>query len=319
MNPIFIDLGFIQIYWYSITMLLAILTGSFLFYKALKRKKVSDYHITNILFYAILFGILGARIYYVLFNLDYYLEYPIEILEVWNGGLAIHGAIIGGIISIFVYCKKHKINILKITDAASFSVIIAQAIGRWGNFFNGEAHGGITTLEKLESMLIPNFIIKGMYIEGNYYIPTFYYEFLWNILGFIVLFTIYKKYKKLKTGMLTGMYFMWYSFGRFFIEGLRTDSLMISPIALIILVVLFILAILFMLYKRFRKIDKKKFQISSIIVLSIGILVALIFKDNLSYLRVAQLVSIALFGIGFVIIFYNSKDTRSRRLEMRDN
>lgn len=319
MNPIFIDLGFIQIYWYSITMLLAILTGSFLFYKALKKKKVSDYHITNILFYAILFGILGARTYYVLFNLDYYLEYPIEILEVWNGGLAIHGAIIGGLISIFVYCKKYKINILKITDAASFSVIIAQAIGRWGNFFNGEAHGGITTLENLESMLIPNFIIKGMYIEGNYYIPTFYYEFLWNLLGFVVLFTIYKKYKKLKTGMLTGMYFMWYSFVRFFIEGLRTDSLMISPIALIISIVLFILVILFMLYKRFRKIDKKKYQISSIIIVLIGILTILIFKDNLSYLRVAQLVSIALFGIGFVITFYNSKDTRSRRLEMRDN
>jgi len=319
MNPIFIDLGFIQIYWYSITMLLAILTGSFLFYKTLKKKKISDYHITNILFYAVLFGILGARTYYVLFNLDYYLEYPIEILEVWNGGLAIHGAIIGGLISILVYCKKHKINILKITDAASFSVIIAQAIGRWGNFFNGEAHGGVTTLEKLESMLIPNFIIKGMYIEGNYYIPTFYYEFLWNILGFIVLFTIYKKYKKLKTGMLTGIYFMWYSFGRFFIEGLRTDSLMISNIALVISIVLFILVILFMLYKRFRKIDKKKYQISSIIIVLIGILTIFIFKDNLSYLRVAQFVSIILFGIGFVITFYNIKDTRSRRLEMRDN
>ncbi len=318
MNPIFIDLGFIQIYWYSITMLLAILTGSFLFYKALKKKKISEFDITNILFYAVLFGIIGARVYYCLFNLDYYLKYPLEILEVWNGGLAIHGAILGGFIAIVFYCKKHKINILKITDAASFSVIIAQAIGRWGNFFNGEAHGGITTLETLKNMLIPNFIIKGMYIDGNYYLPTFYFEFLWNLIGFIVLFTIYKKYKNLKTGMLTGLYFMWYSFGRFFIEGLRTDSLLISNISLVVLITIFILLILFMLYKRYRKIDKKTFIISSVVVLILGILIILIFRNNLNYIRVAQFVSIMLFGIGLLITIYNSKDTRIRRLEMRE-
>lgn len=318
MNPIFIDLGFIQIYWYSITMLLAILTGSFLFYKALKKKKISEFDITNILFYAVLFGIIGARVYYCLFNLDYYLKYPLEILEVWNGGLAIHGAILGGFIAIVFYCKKHKINILKITDAASFSVIIAQAIGRWGNFFNGEAHGGITTLETLKNMLIPNFIIKGMYIDGNYYLPTFYFEFLWNLIGFIVLFTIYKKYKNLKTGMLTGLYFMWYSFGRFFIEGLRTDSLLISNISLVVLITIFILLILFMLYKRYRKIDKKTFIISSVVVLILGILIILIFRNDLNYIRVAQFVSIMLFGIGLLITIYNSKDTRIRRLEMRE-
>ncbi|MDD5979761.1 MAG: prolipoprotein diacylglyceryl transferase [bacterium] len=318
MNPIFIDLGFIQIYWYSITMLLAILTGSFLFYKVLKKKKISEFDITNILFYAVLFGIIGARVYYCLFNLDYYLKYPLEILEVWNGGLAIHGAILGGFIAIVFYCKKHKINILKITDAASFSVIIAQAIGRWGNFFNGEAHGGITTLETLKNMLIPNFIIKGMYIDGNYYLPTFYFEFLWNLIGFIVLFTIYKKYKNLKTGMLTGLYFMWYSFGRFFIEGLRTDSLLISNISLVVLITIFILLILFMLYKRYRKIDKKTFIISSVVVLILGILIILIFRNDLNYIRVAQFVSIMLFGIGLLITIYNSKDTRIRRLEMRE-
>ena len=229
MNSIFIDLGFIQIYWYSITMLLAILTGSFLFYKALKRKKISDYHITNILFYAILFGILGARTYYVLFNLDYYLEYPIEILEVWNGGLAIHGAIIGGLISIFVYCKKHKINILKITDAASFSVIIAQAIGRWGNFFNQEAFGSVVSRGFLESLKLPKFIIEGMHINGNYYHPTFLYESVWNIIGFIIMiFLRRRKYNKI--GEISGFYLIWYSFARFFIESLRMDSLMLGPI-----------------------------------------------------------------------------------------
>ena len=198
MNPIFIDFGFIQIYWYSVIMLFAILTGSFIFYKILRKNGISEFHITNILFYAILFGIIGARVYYVLFNLDYYLKYPIEILEVWNGGLAIHGALIGGIISIFVYCYKHKINVLKITDAAAVSIILSQSIGRWGNFFNSEAHGTVTTLTFLKKLMIPNFIIKGMYIDGEYFLPTFLFESIWDLLGFIILFLLYKKYVSLR-------------------------------------------------------------------------------------------------------------------------
>lgn len=318
MNPVFIDLGFIEIYWYSITMLLAIVLGSILFYNTLRKKNVSEIDITNMLFYAILFGILGARIYYCIFNLDYYLKYPIEILEVWNGGLAIHGAILGGFLAILIYSKKHKINILKITDAASFSLIIAQAIGRWGNFFNGEAHGGVTTLENLKSLFIPNFIIKGMYIEGNYYLPTFYFEFIWNVLGFIVLYLTYKKYKNLKQGMLTGMYLMWYSFGRFFIEGLRTDSLMISNISLVILIGLFILGVLYMLYKRLNKINKKVYLIASVVTIILCGLIIIIFNNSLNYIRVAQFMSLLFFGIGALLVLYNKKDTRLRRLEMRN-
>jgi len=227
MNPIFLDLGIFKIYWYSITMLTAILVGSFLFYKEAKRQKLKSEFLDNLVFYAIICGISGARLYYVLFNLSYYLKNPIEIIEVWNGGLAIHGAIIGGGIWIVYYCMKNKINPLRILDITAISVIIAQAIGRWGNFFNGEAHGVITTKKALENMFIPNFIIDGMYINGNYYIPTFYMEFLWNVLGFIILLIVRKKIKP-KTGILTGIYFMWYSFARFFIEGMRTDSLMIG-------------------------------------------------------------------------------------------
>ncbi len=261
MNPVLIDLGFIQIYWYSLTMLIAILTGSYLFYRQLKKQNFSDDFIINLLFYAIIFGIIGARVYYVIFNLSYYIEYPIEIFEVWNGGLAIHGAILGGFLFLLYYCKKHSINLLKITDCAAVSVIISQAIGRWGNFFNQEAHGGITTLANLKKQLIPNFIIKGMNINNNYYIPTFYYESIWNILGFIFLIIIKKYYKKLKIGQLTGIYFMWYSLGRFFIESMRTDSLMLGNI------------------------------------------------------RMAMLISILLFIIGAVLVFYKRKDTRVKRLK----
>ncbi len=261
MNPIAIDLGFVKIYWYSIMMLFAILIGSFLLYKDLKKKKLKDEMIIDLIFYSVIFGIIGARIYYVIFNLDYYITSPIEILEVWNGGLAIHGAILGALIFIYFYTKKHKINMLKLTDSAAIAIILSQAIGRWGNFFNGEAHGAITTLTNLQKGLIPNFIIRGMYIDGVYFIPTFYYEFWWNLLGFIALILIRKYYKKLRTGQLTGIYFMWYSFGRFFIEGLRTDSLMIGSI------------------------------------------------------RVAQLISILLFIIGAILVFYRKKETRLNRLQ----
>lgn len=252
MNPIFLDFGSFKIYWYSITMLAAILVGTILFYKEAKKQKYTDDFLTNLLFYGIIFGIIGARLYFVLFNLEYYLSHPIEILEVWNGGLAIHGAIIGGGAWFIYYSLKHKINPLKVLDIAAVSIIIAQAIGRWGNFFNGEAHGIITTRRALESMYIPEFIIKGMYINGNYYIPTFYYEFLWNLLGFIVLLIIRKKAKKLKAGQLTGIYFMWYSFARFFIEGMRTDSLMLGSlrIAQVVSILLFIGGAILIFYPR---------------------------------------------------------------------
>lgn len=317
MNPIFIDFGFIQIYWYSVIMLFAILTGSFIFYKILRKNGISEFHITNILFYAILFGIIGARVYYVLFNLDYYLKYPIEILEVWNGGLAIHGALIGGIISIFVYCYKHKINVLKITDAAAVSIILSQSIGRWGNFFNSEAHGTVTTLTFLKKLMIPNFIIKGMYIDGEYFLPTFLFESIWDLLGFIILFLLYKKYKKLRLGQLTGIYFMWYSFGRFFIEILRTDSLMISNVALVLLIMIILMLTLFIIYKRYRLINKKKYYYLNIFILVIGIFISVLFSKNIGTIRVACFVSLVLFGIGFLILLYNSKDTRLKRLEMR--
>ena len=261
MNPVAIDLGFIQIYWYSIMMLLAILTGAFLLYKDLRKKGFKDEVIVDLIFYSVIFGIIGARIYYVLFNLDYYSLYPIEIFEIWNGGLAIHGAIIGALAFMYFYTKKHKINIFRITDSMAPALILAQAIGRWGNFFNGEAHGGITTLANLKNGILPNFVIKGMLIDGDYYIPTFYYESWWNIIGFIIIILIRKYYKKLKTRQLTGFYFMWYSLGRFFIEGMRTDSLMLGSIrvAQLLSILLFIGGGILVFYrKKETRLDRLK-------------------------------------------------------------
>ena len=250
MNPILIDLGIVQIYWYSVLILIAILIGSFMFLKSAKKEGYKEEFLTNVLFYMIIFSILGARLYYVLFNLEYYFKHPLEIIAVWNGGLAIHGGIIGGALCLLYHCLKYKKSFLRLTDLLAPSVILGQAIGRWGNFFNSEAHGPEVSRKVLENLHIPKFVINGMNIDGVYYHPTFFYESIWCLLGFIILI-ILKKKTKLRRGGLTGIYFIWYGLARFFIESLRTDSLMIGnlKVAQIVSIILCALG----LYLLFRK------------------------------------------------------------------
>ena len=211
----------------------------------------------NMFFWAIVFGFIGARLYFVVFNWSDYSNDIFAIFKTWEGGLAIHGGLMFGFIAIALYCKKYHVRLFKITDMATISVLLGQAIGRWGNFFNGEAHGAATTLSNLQSWHIPNFIIEGVHIAGVYYHPTFLYESLWCILGVIVLLLV-RHYKYLKVGGLTCIYLMWYSVGRFFIESLRTDSLMIGGfrVAQIVSIILFVIGLLaFMILSR-----KSKFE-----------------------------------------------------------
>lgn len=256
MNRIAIDLGFIQIYWYSITMLCGVVFGGGLTYLELKRLKINTKYFFDMIFYVIIFGFLGARLYYVLFNLDYYLNNPSEIIAIWNGGLAIHGAILVGILTIILYNLKHKKGkneIIRYLDVCSIGVITGQIIGRWGNFFNQEAHGFPTTRIFLEKLHIPNFIIEGMTINGIVYHPTFLYESILNLVGLIILLIV-KNNKNLKNGMLVSIYLMWYSIVRFFIESMRTDSLMFLNLkmAQLISIILFIIGlILFMISLKF--------------------------------------------------------------------
>lgn len=227
MDRVALTLGPIQIYWYSIFIFLAVITAIILTFKEAKKQKIEEDFLLNLTFYVIVFGILGARLYYVLFNLSYYLKNPIEIFQIWNGGLAIHGGILSGLLTTYIYSKKYKVDLLKLLDIIVVGLIIAQAIGRWGNFFNGEAYGGIIPLNQLKSLHIPDFIINGMYINGAYREPTFLYESVWNVIGFIIMILI-RKYKNLKTGQLTGFYLIWYGIIRFIIEGMRSDSLMLG-------------------------------------------------------------------------------------------
>ncbi|MBQ3510761.1 MAG: prolipoprotein diacylglyceryl transferase [Bacilli bacterium] len=229
MDRVALDLGFIQIYWYSICLFVGMLAASFVIYREAKRRGIDDDTLINLTFSTILFGIIGARLYYVIFNFPYYSKHPLEILEIWNGGLAIHGGLLFGLISIISNCKKKRISVMRMLDIIVVGLILGQAIGRWGNFFNSEAYGAITTLETLQSQGIPKFIIDGMYIMGEYRQPTFFYESIGCLFGFLAMIII-RLGKYLKRGNLTAFYLVWYGVLRFLVEGLRTDSLMLGSL-----------------------------------------------------------------------------------------
>lgn len=256
MDRVAVDLKVIQIYWYSIFMFVGILVATIIIFLEAKKQKVDEDFMVNLVFKEVIFGILGARVYYVLFNLDYYMANPIEIIQIWNGGLAIHGAIIVGIIVLFIECMRNNLKVLKLMDIAAVGLIIGQCIGRWGNFFNSEAYGGITTLAHLQSQGIPQFVINGMYIDGAFRQPTFFYESIWCLFGFVALLLI-RRYKGLKIGQLTGTYFIWYGLGRFLIENMRSDSLMLGNIkvAQLISLLFIIIGVSLFLYHLLKKND----------------------------------------------------------------
>ena len=247
MDRILFSFGPITIYWYSVTMLLSVLTGIYLSLKESKKQEMYSF-VSDLITYIIIFGIIGARLYYVIFNFDTYKYDLLSIFKIWEGGIAIYGAIIGGFLAIVYLAKKQKQSIIRTTDIIVPGLILAQAIGRWGNFFNSEAHGTAVSLEFLKSLHLPKFIIDGMNINGLYYHPTFLYESIWCLLGFIVLLLIRKIIKR-KDGIVTYSYFIWYGIGRTLIEGLRTDSLYlgefrISQIISIILIITGIIGII---------------------------------------------------------------------------
>ena len=257
MDPIIFSLGPVEIRWYAVLILLGVIVAILLGTKESKKFNYPKDFVFDLGFYVVIFGIIGARLYFVLFNLELYQDW-VDILRIWEGGLAIHGGIIAGFITTLIYCKIKKVNLFKVTDIAVISLIIAQAIGRWGNFFNQEAHGPVTTLENLQHLHIPSFVIKGMNIGGIYYHPTFLYESLWCLLGFIILLLVRKYYKYLKTGQLTCIYLMWYGLGRLFIESLRTDSLMVGnfKVAQLISIIFIGIGLLCFIYLCFNKLKK---------------------------------------------------------------
>lgn len=218
-DPIAFHLGPYPVYWYGILIALAILIGTLLVLREAEKQGLNQDHLLNVILFAIPAAFLGARLYYVFFNWSYYSRYPAEILAIWHGGLAIHGGLMGGFLAAFFLLRKYRINFWQAADIAAPSIILGQALGRWGNFFNQEAYG-----YEVDPVTLP----WAMYIDGAYRHPTFLYESLWDLGVFFFLLWLRRR-KRLRWGDVFLSYVILYSVGRFFIEGLRTDSLMLAP------------------------------------------------------------------------------------------
>ncbi|HAR3251332.1 TPA: prolipoprotein diacylglyceryl transferase [Staphylococcus aureus] len=251
-DPVAFNLGPLSVRWYGIIIAVGILLGYFVTQRALVKAGLHKDTLVDIIFYSALFGFIAARIYFVIFQWPYYAENPSEIIKIWHGGIAIHGGLIGGFIAGVIVCKVKNLNPFQIGDIVAPSIILAQGIGRWGNFMNHEAHGGSVSRAFLEQLHLPNFIIENMYINGQYYHPTFLYESIWDVAGFIILVNIRKH---LKLGETFFLYLTWYSIGRFFIEGLRTDSLMLTSnirVAQLVSILLILISISLIVYRRIK-------------------------------------------------------------------
>ena len=244
MDRYIITIGDFNIEWYSVLIVVGAILALIMIIKEAKRYGYPSDFVFNMCFWSIIVGIIGARLYYVVFNLDLYTNFW-DIFKIWEGGLAIHGGIIFGAITCYLYCKKYRVRTVRMLDFIAPALLLAQAIGRWGNFFNGEAHGAVTSLESLQNLHIPEFIIDGMYIGGAHYQPTFLYESLWCLLGVIILLIV-RRLKVTKVGQPTALYLMWYGLGRFFIETMRTDSLMLGgfKVAQIVSVIMILIGLI---------------------------------------------------------------------------
>ncbi len=222
--------------WYGLIICTGIILAILNTMRNAKKEGISSDDVLDYAIFAVPLAIIGARLYYVLTSDSTY-KSLLDVLAIWRGGLAIYGAIIAGAVTVFVVSKVKKISFLKIADAIAPSVLIGQFIGRWGNFCNGEAFGHLDRIEFLGKVIpTPNFennyflrmTVASEATDGRYLTvhPTFLYESVWNLAGFILLTLIYRKKKF--DGQMVLCYLAWYGLGRFFIEGLRADSLLLG-------------------------------------------------------------------------------------------
>lgn len=234
MNPIAFTVLGLEIRWYGVFIALAMLIASTFVLRKGKQMGLKEDDLLDLIIWVLPSAIVGARLYYVLFyDIGYYLSVPMEIFNLRAGGLAIHGGVIGGVLAGYVVTKRKNLPFIPLADVVAPVLILGQAIGRWGNYFNGEAHGGPTNLP------------WGIMVDGVKVHPTFLYESIWNFLVFVFLIRLLPK--KRFDGQVASLYLILYSVARFLIEGLRTDSLMFGPfrVAQLISVGLIILGVFF--------------------------------------------------------------------------
>lgn len=234
-NRVAFSIGSIDIYWYAILIATGFMLALVFCFKNFPKFGVDPDRAIDVVFFAMIFGIIGARLYYVAFQWDMYKDNLLEILNIRGGGLGFYGGIIGGIIGLIIGCKLRGQNTLAFLDVAGGAVLIGQGIGRWGNFVNSEAFGSNTTLPwGMTSPKIAAYIerhseeVMGAVMDPSVPVhPTFFYESLWCAIGLLVFCYVMKKRKF--DGQMLLFYLGWNGFGRMIIEGLRTDSLMIGP------------------------------------------------------------------------------------------
>jgi len=222
-GPVAFHLGPFDIRWYGLIIAFAFLSGVFISKKTARLYNEDPENISSLSIVLLISAIIGARLYYVIFNLDYFANNISEIFKTWHGGLSIHGALIGGFLSGTVYCLIKKLSILKYADIITYGLVIGQAIGRWGNFFNSEAYGTPTDLPW--KIYIPYEYRPELFKTYDYFHPAFLYEFLWNIVVFLVLFFVIKPHMTKNNGCIFFSYLILYSTGRFLIEQIRIDNI----------------------------------------------------------------------------------------------
>ncbi|WP_199300266.1 prolipoprotein diacylglyceryl transferase [Trichocoleus sp. FACHB-262] len=231
-GPILVELGPLTIRWYGLLIASAVLIGVSLSQALATRRRVDPDLIGDLIIWLVVAAIPSARLYYVLFQWQEYAQRPEDIIAIWKGGIAIHGAILGGLVASLIFAKIKRVSFWQLADLVAPSLILGQAIGRWGNFFNSEAFGRPTNLPW--KLFIPPEQRPIGYENVAYFHPTFFYESLWNFMVFGILITLFFRGLRgkpaLKVGTLFLVYLVSYSLGRFWIEGLRTDSLMIGPL-----------------------------------------------------------------------------------------
>ncbi|OQY10375.1 MAG: prolipoprotein diacylglyceryl transferase [Marinitoga sp. 4572_148] len=257
LNPVLLTIASLQIRWYGLLIATGVFISFYLANATAKKWNISEDDLSTAVMIGIIFSIIGARLYYVIFNWDIYSKIPSEIFKTWHGGMAIHGGILGALLSVYLYTKFKKnitFNFLKGLDLMAHVLPLGQAIGRWGNFFNYEAYGGPTKLPW--KMYVPKDYRMPGYENFEYFHPTFLYESMWDLGIFLFLF-YYARNKKKFDGEIISLYLILYSAGRGWIELLRTDSLMFMGMKVAVLISILFIFIGIIMYFTLKKYNKK--------------------------------------------------------------
>lgn len=252
-NPVAFQIGNLSVKWYGIIMACGIVLACWMAISEGKKRQIIPDDFIDLLLWAVPLGFVGARAYYVIFEWSYFSAHPDQIIAIWNGGIAIYGGLLAGLATLLVFAYKRMLPPFLLLDIIAPGVLAAQVLGRWGNFINQEAHGSSVSLSFLQNLHLPEFIIQQMKIGGTYYQPTFLYESFFNLIGLILILSLRHKKHLFKQGEVFLAYVMWYAAVRFFVEGMRTDSLYIwgtLRVSQCLSAVLFVGAIILCLYRR---------------------------------------------------------------------